>query len=125
MNARNQIYQLLEEYNDPYWETSETGWNYKVTTGEKVFNDIQQFYTPRCYNKQGEYIETDNLQDFICYNSPYYLIDAIEFFAKHNQHTDFEGQINAILKSNGIALRLDNGRVESIFNSQIKKSILA
>ncbi len=78
--ARNQIYQLLEKYNKVYRETDETGWNYDITTSEKVFNDICQFYTPKCYNDQKQYVETDSLQDFICYSSPYCVIDVIEFF---------------------------------------------
>lgn len=43
-NARNQIYQLLEKYNDINRKTSETGWPYDISTGEEVFNDIRQFY---------------------------------------------------------------------------------
>lgn len=122
--ARNQIYQLLEKYNDVYRKTDETGWNYDVTTSEEVFNDMQQFYTPKCYNEQNQYVETSSLKDFICHSVPYYVIDAIEFFEKYNHANDFEAQVNTILKLNDIALRLNIGKVESMFISQIKKSSL-
>jgi len=118
-NARNQIYQILVKYNDIYRETNETGWQYDISTGEEVFNDIRQFYTPKCYNDQNQYVETDSLQDFTYHSSPYCVMDAIEFFEKYNRSTDFEMQINAILKLNGIALKLDNGKITSKFDSQI------
>lgn len=118
--ARNQIYQLLEKYNFVYRETDETGWNYDVTTSKEVFKDIRQFYPPKCFNQQGQYIETSNLHDFICHSSPYCVMDAIEFFDKHNDSTDFEADVNAILKLNEISLRLDNGTIIDTFNSQIR-----
>lgn len=123
--ARNQIYQLLEKYNYVHCKTDETGWNYNVTTSEEVFNDIRQFYKPKCYNEQKQYVETDNLQDFVCYSAPYCVMDAIEFFEKYNHDNDFEAQANAILKLNNITLKLRNGKIESTFTSQIKNSLLA
>jgi len=121
-SARNQIYQLLEKYNKVYRETDETGWNYDVTTSEEVFNDIRQFYTPKRYNEQKQYVETNSLQDFVCYSSPYCVMDAIESFGKYNRDTDFETQVNAILKLNELALKLDNGRIVSTYDSQIINS---
>lgn len=123
--ARNQIYQLLEKYNKVYQKTDETGWNYDITTSEEVFNDIRQFYTPKCYNEQKQYVETDSLQDFVYYSSPYCVIDAIEFFEKYNQDNDFVTQINAILKLNDLALKFDNGKIVSTYDSQIKNGTLA
>lgn len=124
-SARNQIYQLLERYNDTYRETNETGWQYEISTGEEVFNDMRQFYIPRCYNDQRQYLETDILQDFVNHSSPYCVLDAIELFEKHNRSNDFETQINEILKLNGISLKLNNGKITSTFDVQIKNSTLA
>jgi hypothetical protein len=124
LSTRNQVYQFLEKHNDVYQKTDETGWNYNVTTSDEVFNDIRQFYIPKCYNKERKYVETDSLQDFVCSNSPYCVIDVIEFFEKYNQNTDFEAQVNAILKLNDIALKLKYGKVENTFDSQIKVTTL-
>lgn len=124
-STREQIYQLLERYNVVYRKTNKTGWNYDVTTTEEVFNDIRQFYTPKCYNKQRQYVETVDLRDFVCSSSPYCVLDAIEFFEKYNLTNDFEAKINALLKFNDIPLNLNNGKIENVFNSQIKKSSLA
>ncbi|WP_211367466.1 hypothetical protein [Sporomusa termitida] len=124
-SARNQIYQFLERYNDIYRETDETGWQYDISTGEKVFNDIRQFYIPRCYNDQKQYLETGSLQDFVNHSSPYCVLDSIEIFEKYNHSHEFETQINTILKLNGISLKLDNGKITSTLDVQIKSSTLA
>ncbi len=124
-NARNQIYQLLEKYSSVYRETDETGWSYNITTTEKVFIDIRQFYIPKCYNQQSQYVETSSLEDFVLHSAPYCVIDAIEFFEKYNSDTDFEAQVNAILKLNKIDLKLSNGKIESTFNSQLESIIIA
>ncbi len=124
-SARNQIYKLLERYNEIYQKTNETGWQYNISTSEEVFNDIRQFYTPKCYNDQKQYIETNSLQDFIYRSSPYCVIDTIEIFEKYNRSTDFELQINAILKLNEIELKLENGIITNIYYNQIKSEILA
>lgn len=124
-SARNQIYQLLEKYNNVYRKTDETGWNYDISTIEEVFKDIRQFYAPKCYNGQEQYVETANLQDFVGHSAPYCVMDAIELFEKYNRANDFEAQVNAILKLNGIALKLDNGKIVSAFDSQINNSTLA
>lgn len=124
-SSRNQIYQLLERYNDIYQETSETGWHYNVSTSDKVFNDIEQYYTPKCYNDQKQYVETNSLQDFIYYSSPYCVMDAIEFFGKYNQSNDFETQINAILKLNDITLKFSQGKIISTFDIPIKAGTFA
>lgn len=92
--------------------------NYNTTIAADVFSDINQFYEPHCYNDQGKYIETDNLCDFIISNSPFYVFDAIELFARHSMLDDFETQINAILKLNEIAFRFSNGKMINSFDAQ-------
>lgn len=89
-----------------------------------MFYDIKQFYVPKYYNDKKEYVETASLQDFILFSSPFCVLDAIEFFAKHSMSDDFEAQINAILKLNEITLQLSNGKVVSTFDTQINKKTL-
>ncbi|MDQ0878285.1 hypothetical protein QFZ77_006944 [Paenibacillus sp. V4I3] len=124
-NARNQIYQLFEKNNDVYRKTDKTtGWDYDVTTNEEVIADIRQFYIPKCFNEQGQYVETNNLKDFVFSSSPNCVIDAIEFFETYNKNTDFEAEVNAIFKLNEVPFKLSNGKVASTFNIQIKDSAL-
>ncbi|MBP3041029.1 hypothetical protein J9303_16300 [Bacillaceae bacterium Marseille-Q3522] len=122
--ARNQIYQFLERCNIVYQATDETGYNYNTTVAEDVFYDIRLFYVPRCFNDKNQYVETANLEEFILSNSPFCVLDAIEFFEKHSMSDNFEAQINAILKLNEIPFQLSNGKLENIFDTQINQSSL-
>lgn len=123
--ARHQLYQLLEKYNEPIYETSDTGWNSIVSVSSKVFNDIQQFYVPKCYNESKQYVETSDLKDFICFNSPYCVFDAIEFFNRYSDGTDFEAQVNVLLSLNNIPFKLSNGKIVSSLISQINDKNLS
>ena len=122
--ARNQIYQFLERCNIEYQATDDTGWNYSTNIAADVFYDIRQFYVPKCFNNQKEYVETDNLQDFIISNSPFCVLDAIELFARHSMLDDFEAQINTILKLNDITFQLSNGKIVNSFDVQITQNSL-
>lgn len=124
-NARNQIYQILEKYNIEYRKTDETGWNYDTAVSEDVFNDIRQFYIPKYFNQNKQYVETNCLQDFIMSNYPYYVFDAIEFFSKYASSDKFEPEINTILKLNDIPFRLENRKMVNAVDMQIERSSLS
>src|SRR5690606_1778219 len=87
-------------------------------------SDIRQFYEPKCYNEQRQYVKTDRLKDFVFSSSPYCVIDAIELFEKYNKNTDFETEVNTFFKLNEVSFKLNNGKVESTFNIQMKESAL-
>ena len=123
--ARNQIYQFLERNNIEYQATTETGWNYNTTVAVDVFDDIRQFYIPRCYNPQNEYVETADLQNFILSNSPFCVLDAIEFFYRYRSSDDFESQINSILRLNELPLKLENGKISNVIDIQMNKNLLS
>lgn len=122
--ARNQIYQFLERNNIEYQATTETGWNYNTTVAVDVFDDIRQFYIPKCYNSKNEYIETADLHDFILANSPFCVLDAIEFFYRHRSSDDFESQINSILRLNELPLKLESGKISNVIDIQMSKNSL-
>lgn len=124
-STRNQIYQLLERFNVVYQKTDDTGWKYSITTSEEVFSDIRQFYVPKSFNEQRQYVETDDLKNFVSNNSPFCVLDAIEFFEKYNQGSDFETKVNTVLKLNGLNLKLDNGKIVNIVDFQIKSKTIA
>lgn len=123
--ARNQIYQFLERNNREYRVITETGFNYNTTVSENVFDDIRQFYIPRCYNTQNEYIETTDLQNFILSNSPFCVLDAIEFFYRYRNSDNFESQINSILRLNELPLKLENGKISKVIDIQMNKNLLS
>jgi hypothetical protein len=121
-SARNQIYQLLEKHDLVYRDRDETGWAYDTSVSADVFGDIRQFYVPKCYDDQKQYVETSNLKDFILGTSPYCVMDTIEFFDRRTSSADFEPRVNALLKLNGLSLKLDNGKIINTYDHQIGKA---
>lgn len=121
MKTRNQIYKLMEKYSTVYRETNETGWQYDITTSACVFRDISQFYKPKCFDADGNYVETANMEQFILYNSPFYVFDAIELYEKYNADSDYVFRVNTIFELNSVAYKLEQGRIESTLDISIDK----
>lgn len=121
MKTRNQIYKLLEKYSTVYRESNETGWQYDITTSECVFRDISQFYKPKCFDENGNYVETSNMEQFILHNSPFCVFDAIELYEKYNADNDFVAQMNILFKLNSVAYKLEQGRIDSTLDVSINK----
>ena len=124
--ARTQIYALLERYNTMIYETDETGWQYNISTSESVFRDISQFYKPKCFNTNNEYVETDDMEAFILSTSPFCVFDVVEFYEKYNTDNKYAAQMNVLFKLNDIQYKLEQGRIECTIDVSIKnKDVLA
>lgn len=121
MKTRNQIYKLIEKYSTVYRETNETGWQYVITTSDYVFRDISQFYKPKCFDADGNYVETSNMEQFILHNSPFCVFDAIELYEKYNADSNYAAQVNTIFKLNSVSYKLEQGRIESTLDISINK----
>lgn len=121
MKTRNQIFKLIEKFSSVYRETDEIGWQYDITTSECVFRDISQFYKPKCFDSNGNYVETSNMEQFILHNSPFYVFDAIELYYKYNADSDYAAQMNTLFKLNSVAYKLEQGRIESTLDISIDK----
>lgn len=121
MKIRNQILGLFKKYADIHCETTMGGHNSIFSTEKYVFHDISQFYKPMCYDTNGNYVETANMEDFILHTSPFCVFDAIEFFEKHNDTNDFAAQINTLFKFNSVAYKMERGQIVSTFDVAIDK----
>lgn len=108
-----QIYKLLERYIKMYSDIDETSYHYNISITEAVFNDIKQFYVPKCYNDKSQYVETIDLKNFIMFTSPFCVLDTIEFFEKRLNSEDFNIEINELLKRNKLDLKLENGKIKN------------
>ena len=74
-----------------------------------------------CYDANGNYAETANMEQFILRNSPFYVFDAIELFAKYNETNDFATQVNALFKLNSVTYKMEQGQIVSTFDVAIDK----
>lgn len=121
--TRQQLYHLVNKYDFMEHITDETGWNYSLLISQEVMNDIKQFYIPKFFNKNNDYLETDDLEKFMLYGSPYGVLDVLEIFANYCRESDFSVQLNQILELNKFSFRMVNGHIESLFVNQIGNSI--
>lgn len=122
---RAQVYHLFQRFSSVYRECDDTGWQYEITTEECVFRDISQFYKPRCFDSNGNYVETSDMEQFIMNNSPFYVFDAIELYAKYNRDNDFATHVNALFKHNLVAYKLEQGQLQSTMELSIDKKDVA
>lgn len=122
MKMRSQLCALLEKFTTVYRETDETGWQYNITTSGCVFRDLSQFYTPKCYDASGNYVETNDMKQFILKNSPFYVFDALELYEKYNSDGAFVAQLNALFKLNSINYKFELGRLVNTLDVSISKN---
>lgn len=110
-NTRRQILAILNKFTAIYRETDETGWNYDIGTDQIMFRDLMQFYQPKAFNERNEFVDTDNIEEFILGSRPYCVFDAIEIYEKYNKDNAFTSQINALLKLNSIGYKMEQGKM--------------
>lgn len=121
VNVRNQIYKLVEKYSEVFRETDNTGWQYDISTEQCVFRDMSQFYEPKCYDDNGKYVKTTDMESFILKSSPFSVFDFLEFYSHYNQYNDFEAQLNALLTLNQIPYKMNNGKMHQIIDISLSK----
>ena len=117
---RRQLFQLLLKNNENLYFTDETGWNYTQTINEVTFDSIKQFYTPKAF-RDGEYVETEDLEEFIMHTSPKSVLDFIEFFSQQCSNETFQEKINVLFKLNDVNTTIINNEF-SISGSNIGKA---
>ena len=117
---RRQLFQLLLKNNENLYFTDETGWNYTQTIDEVTFDNIKQFYTPKAF-RDGEYLETEDLEEFIMHTSPKSVLDFIEFFSQQCSDETFQEKINVLFKLNDVNTTIINNEF-SISESNIGKA---
>lgn len=117
--VRHQLFKVMDEYNEIFYLTDETNWNYYKSVSEFVFNDITKFHIPRHF-VDNEYVEIKEFNDFIKATNPFTVFDVIESFDGHTtKSSQFENEINAIFKLNNINVELRNGEIHSTSNKAI------
>ena len=116
---RHQLFKVMNEYNEIFYLTDETNWNYYKSVSEFAFDDITKFYIPRHF-VDNEYVEIKEFNDFIKGTTPFTVFDVIESFDRHTtKSSQFENEINAIFKLNNINVELRDGEIHSTSNKVI------
>lgn len=117
--VRHQLFKVMNEYNEIFYLTDETNWNYTKYSSEYVLEDINKFYISKHYVNK-ELVEIKEFKDFQEGTSPLTVFDVIESFNRHiTKSSQFENEINAIFKLNNINVELRNGEIHSTSNKAI------
>jgi len=102
---------LLQDYNDSWYETSETGWNYSFSIFEKLYSDLLRTYgfkTLKAYVNE-QFIDVNNINDFVLGTKSEFILDTIELFfdriIETEKRKNFASELNQILKAEQLSIR--------------------
>ena len=123
--VRHQLFKVMDAYDEEFYLTDETNWNYSKYSREYVLEDINKFYVAKHY-VGSNLIEIKKFSDFQEGTSPFVIFDVIESFCRHiTNYEGFENEINAILKLKKINVVLRGGEIHfSVNNSLLLDSTL-
>jgi HEPN domain-containing protein len=119
--TKQRILYVLEQFDDSYYETTETGWNYSRSFTQDLEADLLREHGWEhlmAYLKDKQGMQKVGVQDFIRSGAPHYIFDAIELFSHIIGDTryDFQAAINKIFRdsrlpwlvSDGVILQVDS-----------------
>lgn len=118
-SVRYKLFKVFEEYDELYYLTDETNWNYTKTCSDFVLDDINKFYKPKRYD-EGNLIDVNSFNELQEGTSPYVIFDVIESFNRHSTNSDgFRSEINTIFKLSNIDVELIEGEIHSTINKTL------
>lgn len=132
LSARIRIMHLLKEFNEFYYETNHTGWNYETSDLEKLENTLKSEIGCEkllAFPEKGEgQAQPSNFEDFVLRgNYPPYLFDSLElFYAMHNvdKAISFQKGLNSILEENNLPWRMTEGKIFPMDSAYIEEQVL-
>lgn len=110
--SRTEIISLFNRYDETHNRTTETNWNYSISSKGAVMEDLRGYYIPKAFDSEQKYSETADLDQFIMNNHPYCVLDAIELFDKIAETKHFSDEINGIFQRNGYTFKLLGGKID-------------
>jgi hypothetical protein len=121
---------LLQDYNDSWYETTETGWNYSITIFEKVNSDLLKTYgfkTLKAYVND-QFIDVNNIDDFVLGTKPEYILDTIELFydriIETEKRQNFALELNQILNAEQLSIRFMESEIVRLDSESAESEIL-
>jgi len=112
--VRAELLNLFNRYDETHDRTTETNYNYFITTKDAVIEDIKEYYVPKAFDATNKYSKTNDLEQFIMSNQPYCVFDAIELFSQYNNCNNYTDEVNLLLKNNGFVYKLLGGKLEVV-----------
>lgn len=120
---RKQIYMTIQKFNECQYRC-DNGYNYNYFPADYIIKQLSQYYEPKCYNKNNEFLPTNDLQAFIEHTTPYWVFDAIEIFTADGTDELFIKEINSFFNVHNILYRIENGKIVPSANISIRNDLL-
>ena len=101
--TKQRILYAIEQFDDSYYETTDTGFNYSRSFTEDLERELLREHGwehLKAFMKDKKDMQNVDVKDFIRNGAPNYIFDAIELFSRIIGETryDFQGAINNILR---------------------------
>jgi len=112
--TKQRILYVIEQFDDSYYETTDTGYNYSRSFTEDLERDLLREHGwehLKAYLKEKKGMQKVGVKDFIRNGAPNYIFDAIELFSRLIGDTryDFQTAINDILRDSLLPWLLSDG----------------
>lgn len=118
-SVRHKLFKIMEEYDEVFYFTDETNWNYTKSCTFLILDDINKFYKPKRYEK-GHLIDVNSFNELQEGTSPFVIFDVIESFNRHSTNSEKFGiEINTIFKLNNIGVELIGGEIHSLVSKTL------
>lgn len=130
LNARTRLWKAMQDYNETWWESTETGFNYETSTLEKLPGQVEAELGVReliAFPPEGGEPKASTTESFILRgNYPPYLFDSIELFHENlgDKKNQFQTRVNDIMEESGLPWRMANGKIFPVDSSYIDEGIM-
>jgi hypothetical protein len=118
--TRVRIWKALQNCDEVWAETDNTGWNYSTSTLEQLPENFKAELGVTellSYPKDGDSPKPGNLEDFILRGRyPPHLLDVLELFYQNlNENKEqFQNSINEIMEEGKLRWRMANGKILAV-----------
>lgn len=126
---KQRILYAIQQFDDSWYETTDTGFNYTVTHTNLLYRDLCHEHGWECLKTfvKGRGMQEAKIEDFIRGGAPHHVFDAIELYSRLLPDTkyDFQKKINHILSDSQLPWRLSDDvmfQVDSEYMAEVLTS---
>lgn len=130
LNTRARLWKALFDYNETWYESTETGFNYETSILQELPGQIEAELGVTellAFPPKGGAPEPSDMEGFVLRgNYPPYLFDAIELFHENlrEKRNQFQNRVNEIMEESDLSWRMANGKIFPVDSSYIDEEIM-
>ena len=129
--VRVRMWRALQDYDETWSESTNTGWNYETSTLQQLPKKIEAELGIRellAFPEDGGAPKPSDLESFVLRgNYPPYLFDALELFCesiKEENKNSFQRCLNDIMEESNLPWQMANGKIFPVDSTYIDEQIV-